>query len=76
MIKIINHHEKGEIISETLRKTGVRVQLSKSRVDNNYIVKDYYLGGVVRSVNIFGLYNSAVNCFNEIVKKENKKGEE
>ena len=60
------------IIGETIRPNGVKVQLGKN--GSTFIVKDYYQDGSQRDVNFFGVYNSAVNCFNKIVEQENAKG--
>ena len=67
------------IISETVRPNGARVQLIDYENPDGqitFLVKDYYKDGSQRDVKFFGVFNSAVACFNNIVEKENAKGGE
>ena len=64
-----------QIISETIRPNGVKIQLGQNG-HGPYIVKDYYKDGSQRDCKFFGNFNSAATYFNNIVEKENAEGGE
>ena len=57
------------IISETIRPNGVKVQLGQN--GSTYIVKDYYKDGSQKDCKFFGIFSSAIDCFNNIVERAN-----
>ena len=61
------------IISETTRPNGIKVQLEDSQ--DNFIVKVFYSDGSRRNCEFFGMFSSAVSFYNRIVTEENAKGE-
>ena len=60
-------------ISETTRPNGVKVQLWKN--GETYIVKNYYKDGSQRDCKFFGMFSSAVYCYNVMVENANAKAE-
>jgi len=65
------------VICDTTRPNGVRVIIEDYDSPGSgiiYKVKSYYSDGSSRDCKFFGRFDSAVSCYNETVKHENKEG--
>ena len=72
------NNKMNNIISETTRPNGIKVQLGDYENPDGritFIVKSFYSDGSKRDCKFFGIFNSAASCYNRIVEQENAEAE-